>query len=297
MDLKISDAFGNELLVKKDENSFCVVTPNYNMAEYLEETIQSVLKNLRPGDEYFVIDGGSTDGSVEIIKKYESQITGWINEPDNGYADALRKGFAMSSAPLMCWVNSGDLLLKGALDLVRDKFLHSRAEFLFGDDYYINENGMILQHSSGYVSSLQKMMLYGGWTPLQDACFWRRSLYNLVGGIDKNVCHAADYDFFLRMSLKGRCEYFPAVLSAFRRHASQKSVAGADAYASERQEIRTDALNNFDSWWGIKLIARLRYRLQGYVRAHLKHLNQKESENIGTHVSDITATPSTSVNE
>jgi len=277
--------------------SFSVVTPNYNMADYLEETIKSVLKNLRPGDEYFIIDGGSTDGSVDVIKKYEDKITGWISEPDRGYADALRKGFEMSSAPLMCWINCGDLLLTGTLDLVRDRFTYSQADLLFGDDYYVDEQGLVLQHSNGYVKSLQKMMLYGGWTPLQDACYWRRSLYDLIGGIDATIRHAADYDFFLRMSLKGRCEYLPAVMSAFRRHGCQKSVSGADAYALERQDIRTDALNNVELWWGIKLIARIRHRLQGYARAHLKHLNQKESENIGVHVSEITATPSTGVNE
>jgi len=278
-------------------SSFMVVTPNYNMAEYLGDTIESVLENLGPEDEYFIIDGGSSDGSVDVIKKYEDRITGWISEPDQGYADALRKGFSMSSAPLMCWINSGDLLLSGTLDLVRDKFSYTQADLLFGDDYYIDEEGLVLQHSSGYVKDLQKMMLFGGWTPLQDACYWRRSLYDSIKGIDATIRHAADYDFFLRISLKGKCEYFPAVLSAFRRHGSQKSVAGADAYASERQNIQTHALKNVDSWWIFTLISNLRYWLQGYLRAHLKHLNQKESENIGVHISDITATSFTGVNK
>jgi len=270
-------------------SSFMVVTANYNMAEYLEGTIESVLKNLGPEDEYFIIDGGSTDGSVEIIKKYEDRITGWISEPDEGYADALRKGFDMSSAPLMCWINSGDLLLTGTLDLVREKFSASQADLLFGDDYYIDEEGLILQHSSGYVKDLQKMMLFGGWTPLQDACYWRRSLYDSIGGIDATIPHAADYDFFLRMSLKGRCEYFPAVLSAFRRHGSQKSVAGADAYALERSNIRLSALSDTNAPWFIGLFHRMLYRVKTYQRAHLKHLNQKGSENISISIGAVSA--------
>jgi len=280
-----------------DAMHFCVVTPNFNMAEYLEETIESVLKNLRPGDEYFIIDGGSTDGSVDVIKRYEDRITGWISEPDRGYADALHKGFAMSSAPLMCWINSGDLLLSRTLDLVRERFACSRADFLFADDYYIDEHGSVLQHSSGYVKNLQNMMLYGGWTPLQDACYWRRSLYDSIHGIDASIRHAADYDFFLRMSLQGTSEYFPAVLSAFRRHDSQKSVAGAEAYASERSSIRSHALNNVNALWLTTLFSCLRYSLQAYLRAHLRQLNQKESANIGVSVHDTTAIRLTGVNQ
>ena len=77
---------------------FCVVTPNFNMAGYLAETIDSVLANLGPDDRYFVVDGGSTDGSLDILKQYEGRISGWVSEPDRGYADAVAKGFAMASS-------------------------------------------------------------------------------------------------------------------------------------------------------------------------------------------------------
>jgi len=276
---------GKNNMLNVESLFFVVVTPNYNMADYLEETIESVLKNLRPEDEYFIVDGGSTDGSVDIIKKYEDRITSWISEPDEGYADALRKGFDMSSAPLMCWINSGDLLLSGALALVREELSHSQADLVFGDDYYIDEKGSILQHSSGHVKNLKMMMLYGGWTPLQDACYWRRSLYDSIKGIDATIPYAADYDFFLRMSLTGRCKYFPAVLSAFRRHGSQKSVAGADAYALERSNIRINALSESNASW----FNRALYRLKTYQRAHLKHMNQKKSKNIGTSIGVVSA--------
>jgi len=271
--------------------SFVVVTPNYNMVDYLEETIQSVLRNLDPGDEYFIVDGGSTDGSVEMIKKYENRISGWISEPDEGYADALRKGFEMSSVPLMCWINSGDLLLSGTLNLVRNRFACSNADLLFADDYYIDENGAILQHSNGYVKDLRKMMLFGRWTPLQDACYWRRSLYDLIGGIDSTIRYAADYDFFLRMSMKGHYEYFSAVLSAFRRHYSQKSIAGADAYALERKRIRFDTLSGRNISGLIDYFFRMIYRIYAYLRAHVRHLNQKKSECVGVSITGIVAKP------
>lgn len=101
-------------------NNFCVVTPNLNMGRYLPGTIDSVLKNLSPGDQYFIIDGGSSDNSLEVIRSYEDRITGWISEPDKGYADAIKKGFSRANSAFQCWINSGDLLLSGAIDVARD---------------------------------------------------------------------------------------------------------------------------------------------------------------------------------
>jgi glycosyltransferase involved in cell wall biosynthesis len=222
--------------------NFSVVTPNLNMARFLPQTIDSVLRNLRPGDEYFVIDGGSTDGSSEIIRGFDNELSGWTTEKDRGYADAVAKGFAQATGDYMCWVNSGDLLVDGALDLARETLSSSGADLLFGDDVMIDEEGNILAHSRADVKSLRFMMLFGGWTPLQDACFWRRELYERIGGLDPSLLWAADYDFFLRASVNGRCHYVPRVLSAFRRHQGQKSVSAADAYEVERQFVRRRVL-------------------------------------------------------
>src|SRR5262249_41374035 len=153
-----------------------------------------------PGDEYLIIDGGSTDGSVDIIRRHEANITGWISEPDDGYADALAKGFARASGDILCWINASDLYLSGALDAVR-ALMTSDLDMIFGDDFYIDEENRILSFSRGWVPNLRLAMLYGGWSPLQDACFWRRELYEKVGGIDRSFRFAADYDLFLRMAL------------------------------------------------------------------------------------------------
>jgi glycosyltransferase involved in cell wall biosynthesis len=222
--------------------NFTVVTPNYNMGEYLAETIESVLRNLGPGDEYFIIDGGSTDNSVDIIRTYDSHITGWVSERDKGYADALSKGFRRSKADFQCWINSGDLLLQGALDSARKLLKESGVGMIFGDDLCINERGVIIQVSNGHVADLRAMMLYAGWTPLQESCFWTRELYERVGGIDPAVRYAADYDFFLRISMAGRCQYLPAVFGAFRRHEGQLSVAKTALYKDERERCRVREL-------------------------------------------------------
>lgn len=253
------------------------------MAGYLEETIKSVLSNLGPGDEYYVVDGGSDDGSLDIIRKFEKQITGWVSEPDKGYADAVRKGFAMSRAPLMCWINSGDLLLKGSLDMWRRIFAGAQVDVVFGDDYYIDEFGRVIQHTRGKVSNLKNMMMYGGWTPLQDACAWRRSLYEEIGGIDATLEYAADYDLFLRMSIHGHCQYIPAVLSAFRRHGAQKSVAHYKAYARERRwRQRKQGVHALQ-------LMRLAYRGVAFIRSRISLMNRRSSPYVGKPVMTIPA--------
>src|SRR4051812_47599723 len=117
---------------------FSVVTPSFNMKRYLSRTIESVLANLREGDEYFVIDGGSSDGSAEVMRSYAARLSGWMSEPDRGYADALAKGFARASGDVLCWINCGDLLLSGALDAARSAFQNTAANLIFGDDFYID---------------------------------------------------------------------------------------------------------------------------------------------------------------
>jgi len=219
-----------------------VVTPNLNLGSYLSRTMESVLRNLSPGDEYVVIDGGSKDGSVNIIKRYESQLTGWVSEPDRGHADAIAKGFASAKGEILCWINAGDLLLEGALDVARQALSERGVEMIFGDDLYIDEEDRVIFYSRGYVKDLKNAMLFGGWTPLQDACFWRRELYERVGGINAQLKQAVDYDLFLRMAMRGTARYVPWTFSAFRRHPGQKSISASDAYLQEREHVRRAAL-------------------------------------------------------
>lgn len=266
--------------------SFSVVTPNFNMGRYLGETIESVLCNLGKDDEYFIVDGGSTDESVDVIRSYEKYLSGWISEPDRGYADALVKGFARARGDLLCWVNAGDLLLNGALELARKYLMENNADMIFGDDFYIDENSNIISYSRGYVHSLNNMMLFGGWTPLQDACFWRRSLYEHVGGIDVNLKFAADYDLFLRFSMNGSCRYVPALFSAFRRHDGQKSLSGADNYKIEREECRKRQLSGQSH-----LVREIAYWILVRLRARVMHKLWKYTPLKGVQVSQVLSRP------
>lgn len=221
---------------------FTIITPNYNMGDYLASTIESVLQNLKPGDEYFIIDGGSSDSSVDVIRTYENRLTGWISERDKGYAEAISKGFHQAQGDYLCWVNSGDLLLNGALDNARVALETSGADLIFGDDLLIDDLNRILQVTNGHATNLRSMMLYAGWTPLQESCFWTRDIYERIGGIDSTIKYAADYDFFLRISMVGRCQYVPIIFGAFRKHAGQISITQRALYKDEREKCRAREL-------------------------------------------------------
>jgi glycosyltransferase involved in cell wall biosynthesis len=266
--------------------SISVVTPSFNMAPYLEDTIASVIGNLRPGDEYFVIDGGSTDGSVDIIRRYERSLTGWVSESDAGYADALAKGFARATGDILCWINASDMYLSGALDAAR-RGMASDLDMIFGDDFYIDAGNRVLSYSRGWVPDLQMATLFGGWTPLQDACFWRRSLYQKIDGIDRSLQYAADYDLFLRMALAGRAGYVPTTFSAFRRHLGQKSISGSAAYHAERLKVRAREIDAYKSSPFQKAFYRGVNRVAMSARARIAPLAWRRPDLVGKLVTSL----------
>ena len=263
-----------------------VITPSLNMAPYLEGTITSVIANLREGDEYFIIDGGSTDGSVDVIRRHQKSLTGWVSETDAGYPDALAKGFARASGDILCWINVGDMYLSGALDAAR-QLLSGDLDMIFGDDFYIDEGNKVLSYSRGWVPNLRMATLYGGWTPLQDACFWRRSLYQNIGGVDRSLRYAADYDLFLRMALAGHAGYVPLTFSAFRRHAGQKSISGSAAYEDERKRVRAREIGACRSGPVLKAFYRGINRVAMSARARLAPLAWRRPDLVGLLVTNL----------
>ncbi len=164
-----------------------IVTPSFNQAQYLEKTIQSVLNQDYPNLEYIVIDGGSTDGSVEIIKKYENQITHWVSEPDQGQTDAINKGFEVATGEILAWLNSDDLYypnaIKDAVDYLVDKPLVS---MVYGDCDFIDGFGQVFGKFDARQTNYKRLMRGNGNIP-QPAAFWRKDLWDKVGPLDADA--------------------------------------------------------------------------------------------------------------
>lgn len=213
-----------------------VVTPSYNQGEFLEATLRSVLDQGYPNLEYIVMDGGSTDGSVAIIEKYAPQLAYWRSGPDGGQADAIGTGFERATGDVLCWLNSDDLLLPGSLAHVGAFFRdHPRAQFLSGNRIVIDASGREIGREV-WPARLWHSHWSLGQSLAQECCFWRRSLYDRVGGIDRSRFFIMDWDLFYRMWRATRFHKTSAFLGCFRVHEEAKNSRHQDVRLREMAE-------------------------------------------------------------
>ena len=214
-----------------------IITPSYNQAQFLEETIQSVISQDYPDIEYIIIDGGSIDGSVEIIKKYESRISYWVSEKDRGQADAINKGFAIATGEYIGWLNSDDCLSPGAIKKVVEAFmLNPDVEFIYGD---IDQGESLLasQKLRGQETSLEQMLISGSVPIPQQGSMWRRSALGKIGTLGTEWHVVLDMEFFMRTVLKCKSQYLPVTLGFFRYHADSKSISQMARWIDELPQM------------------------------------------------------------
>ncbi len=203
-----------------------LVTPVRNSAPYLEQTIRSILAQNYPNLEYFIIDGASTDGTIDVIRKYESQISGWISEPDNGMYDALNKGFSRTSGEIMGWISATDMLHVGALSVVGSVFRDlPQVEWITGRPTVFNEDGM--------TDGVFRLMRWSRYRFLagahryiqQESTFWRRSLWQQAGGyIDASRRMASDFELWVRFFRHAPLHTVDALIGGFRVHAASLGI-------------------------------------------------------------------------
>lgn len=196
-----------------------IITPSYNQGKFLEATIRSVLLQGYPNLEYIIIDGGSTDESVEIIKKYEKYLHFWVSEKDNGQADAVNKGLEKSTGEILGWINSDDIYLKGAFKKVITAFnAHDDCAFLHGNRIMIDESGSV----TGWCN-LPKFSAKKPYSICSETAFWKRSIMHEVGLLNTNLKFAMDLEFFGRIYQRGKFIKLDEYLGGFRLHSLSKS--------------------------------------------------------------------------
>lgn len=215
-----------------------LVTCSYQQGLYIEATLRSVLEQDYPALEYAVVDGGSTDGTPAILAGYRGRCAHVLIEPDRGQTDALVKGFTLTRGPIMGWLCSDDLLLRGALSTVDRYFReHPEIDAVYGDALWIDAAGRLLRPKKEIAFNRFVFLHDHNYIP-QPAMFWRRRLYERVGGLDPDFDLAMDGDLWERFSRAGRIAHLPRYLAAMRYYPAQKTRRGRARGRREDAAIR-----------------------------------------------------------
>jgi glycosyltransferase involved in cell wall biosynthesis len=202
-----------------------IITPSYNQAEFLEETILSVLSQKYSHKEYIVIDGGSSDGSIDIIRRYSPELDYWISEPDRGQSHAINKGFAIAGGDVFAWLNSDDTYMPGALQTVAECFAQNPdVDLIYGDIIYTDLSGKTVRRRHVFSSMSYETLLYHDYLG-QPAVFFRRSLWDKVGPLDESLHYCMDWELWLRMWKVCHAMHLPRILATYRLHQAAKSNA------------------------------------------------------------------------
>ena len=205
-----------------------IITPSFNQARYIESTIQSVLAQDYPRMEYLVVDGGSRDGTVDILKKYASKLTWWVSEKDKGQTDAINKGFAHASGDILAWINSDDIYEPGAISAaVRYLQEHPKVGMVYGDCNFINVAGYVIGRF-GSAQTNYRLLRQGYVHIPQQTMFFRSDLWKQVGPLDPSFYFAMDYDLWTRIAARSQIKYVPQTWANFRLHTSGKTILADD---------------------------------------------------------------------
>ena len=219
-----------------------IITPSYNQTHFLEATIHSVLEQDYPNLEYIIVDGGSTDGSTDIIRRYADRLAWWVSEKDRGHADALNKGFARAHGQILAWLNSDDIYYPGAITAaVRTLQSNPDVGMVYADADLTDEHGQIIGRFASRQTDYNKLLRGSVHIP-QATTFFRADLWQHIGPLSLELFFAFDYDLWVRLAKISRLLYIPQRWAAFRLHEGGKSVKNDDlcypdmlkVYARER---------------------------------------------------------------
>ncbi|HTX92054.1 MAG TPA: glycosyltransferase family 2 protein [Anaerolineales bacterium] len=225
-----------------------IVTPSYNQGRFLEDTIRSVLSQDYPKVEYILVDGGSTDGSVDVIRRYSDRLAWWVAEKDRGQTDAINKGFAHAKGEILAWLNSDDTYephaIAEAVECLQDQ---PGVGMVYGDANFIDEGGRAIGRFPAAQTDYRR--LRQGYVHIpQQAAFWRADLWKKIGPLDPSFYFAMDYDLWVRLASLAPLKYTPRLWANFRLHSQGKTIAADDRCWPEMLRVH---YRDGGTWFGV----------------------------------------------
>lgn len=231
-----------------------IITPSFNQAGYLEQTIQSVIGQNYSNLEYIIIDGGSSDNSPEIIKKYERHIAYWVSETDTGQSHAINKGLEKATGDIIAWINSDDQYLPGALKTVSNYFSRNpEIDLIYGNAVNLYPNGKTKNY---IVKEFDPVDLLSRVSVHQPSVFWKRGIHEEIGVLDETLNYVMDYDLWLRIFFRYKTKRVDKMLSIFRIHADSKTYYDPRELYYEKRKVISRFFNSLhDKTWKNQLIS------------------------------------------
>lgn len=214
-----------------------IITPSYNQADFLEYTIQSVLKQDYLNLEYGIVDGGSTDGSLDILKKYDPHLSWWISEPDQGQAQAINKGIGRTSGDIIAWVNSDDIYLPNAIKQAVTAIEEFDVDLVYGDAVTIDEAGYLLNELIFSDWGLPDLLRFR--VICQPSVFMKRAVWEEVQGLSSDLHFMLDHQLWIKIASRFRVKHIPSLWAASRSHGQAKNVAFAAGFSDEILQLLT----------------------------------------------------------